>query len=82
MYLFYGLVALGVKPTIFARHVTTIQIAQMVAGTAVSLYTLMRLPDCRTSWENAAGSLVMYVSYLVLFVIFYVQTYCRKQKAE
>jgi hypothetical protein len=75
MYLFYGFVALGVRPSWFAEYITILQIVQMVAGMAVSLYTLVNKPECKTSWENAVGSVIMYMSYLLLFVRFYLETY-------
>jgi elongation of very long chain fatty acids protein 6 len=84
MYLFYGFVALGVRPSWFARYITIIQIAQMVFGMAISLYTLANIPECKTSWENGVSSSAMYTSYMFLFVRFYHETYCgeRRQKTD
>ena len=83
MYMFYGFVALGARPSWFARYITTLQIAQMVIGTVSSLYTMANVHECRVRWEFAVGSVVMYASYLLLFVRFYVETYCEgRQKTD
>jgi elongation of very long chain fatty acids protein 6 len=84
MYAFYGFVALGFRPSWFAKYVTMIQIAQMIVGMAISSYTLASVPECKTSWENGVGSVAMYASYLILFVQFYQETYCgeRRQKMD
>ena len=115
MYWFYALAALGMRPSTYAISITAGQIAQMVVGTAVTLYVtydklvwhpvqqvdfsfsmpaFIDLPkedtdeSCHVSSGNAVAGLVMYSSYLLLFVHFFWEAYLKprapgeKAKAE
>jgi elongation of very long chain fatty acids protein 6 len=82
MYGYYFLMAAGIKPKAFkAVYITVAQISQMVVGVAVTLmgcYVLwVKKPamPCLLSTDNNVAALIMYGSYLVLFVQFFLQRY-------
>jgi elongation of very long chain fatty acids protein 6 len=82
MYGYYFLMAVGIKPKAFkAVYITVAQISQMVVGVIVTLlgcYVLwVRKPEgsCFLSTDNNVAALIMYGSYLVLFVQFFLQRY-------
>ena len=57
------------------------QIAQMIIGFAVNLYAFQckrRRQQCDLGWEVIFFSFVIYGSYLVLFLIFFVKAYLTK----
>jgi len=81
MYFYYFLMAVGVKPKAFkAVYITVAQISQMVVGvslTVVGCYLLWwkPVPDCFLTTDNNVAALVMYGSYLFLFLQFFIGRY-------
>lgn len=81
MYFYYFLMAVKLKPKWFnSIWITVSQISQMVVGVAVTAMGFI-LPrqyareDCAIKPENNAAALIMYGSYLLLFVQFFIQRY-------
>ena len=82
MYLYFAMTQWGSATKKFARKfsklITTLQILQMVVGIAVTvsamIYITIGVP-CYTSLANSVLGLMMYASYLVLFVQLYVSNY-------
>lgn len=63
-----------------AMSVTVIQIAQMYIGLIINIWGMAGKlgwteVDCNRSWNNIFWALLMYSSYLVLFVKFFVKSY-------
>jgi elongation of very long chain fatty acids protein 6 len=82
MYGYYFLMAAGMKPKAFkAVYITVAQISQMIVGVVVTLMGCYVLwfrgyePPCMLSVDNNVAALLMYGSYLVLFVQFFLQRY-------
>jgi len=86
MYFYYFLMAVNLKPKAFkAVYITLAQISQMVVGTALTTmgcyYLWWNTPNdgsgvtCWLTWDNNIAGLVMYGSYLLLFVQFFFQRY-------
>lgn len=82
LYSYYFLMAIRHKPKWFKPVVITLaQISQMVVGvvvTAVSFYYYKQDPDCYVRVENIGSALIMYGSYLLLFVEFFIRRYYGK----
>jgi hypothetical protein len=82
MYGYYFLMAIRHKPNWFKPFVITLaQISQMVVGiavTAVSFYYYKQDPGCYVRVENIGSALIMYGSYLLLFVEFFLGRYYGK----
>lgn len=82
MYGYYFLMAVRLKPKAFkAVYITVAQISQMVVGVVVTIigcYVLwVRKPqgECYLTADNNIAALIMYGSYLMLFVQFFLQRY-------
>ena len=79
MYTYYALKALKFKvwrPV--AMFITTAQLAQMVMGAAVNIWAYQVKQagnECHVSYENIKISLLMYISYFVLFARFFRRAY-------
>jgi len=87
MYTYYGLRALGVKiPKPLAVLITSSQILQMFVGLYVNLYSAYAKFvgwDCGArSNANLIFALLMYLSYFVLFVQFFMKAYLRPAKRD
>jgi elongation of very long chain fatty acids protein 6 len=87
MYFYYFLMAVHMKPKAFqAVYITAAQISQMVVGviiTTIGCYLLWveGPPDnCWLTPDNNVAALVMYGSYLFLFLEFFWQRYNKKSK--
>jgi elongation of very long chain fatty acids protein 6 len=85
MYFYYFLMAMHIKPKWLNPVVITMaQISQMVVGVAVTLaalYYKMTSSSCAVlTKENNAAALIMYGSYLCLFLQFFVARYLRAPK--
>lgn len=83
MYFYYLLSDLGVNVRPVAIYITTLQILQMVAGTAVcawGVYQHLVLGDtsCPTPLRAHAWGLAMYLLYFVLFADFFIKRYIKK----
>ena len=74
MYFYYALTSLGLAPP-WGSAVTLLQIAQMVAGCALCAYSAAVGCEARGS---LAAAVLLYASYLVLFVQFFVARPGRK----
>ena len=84
MYFYYFLMAVKCKPKAFkALYITIFQISQMVVGvvvTATGSYVLWvkQVDPCWLSDDNNVAALIMYGSYLILFLDFFFQRYRMK----
>jgi elongation of very long chain fatty acids protein 6 len=86
MYSYYALQAAGVKvPRFFAMPLTVMQIMQMFGGMYV--IAVSGIEDlsgnnstCPNSRRTLISGFVMYASYMVLFVNFFVQSYIVNKK--
>ncbi len=83
MYAYYAYRASGRRlPRWIARSITTIQLSQMFIGLFINYlagYSLWVGKSCQTNWFNISLSLIMYVSYVILFANFYYWTYIYKK---
>jgi len=79
MYSYYFLMACGIKvPRGWAKYVTYIQILQMVIGifTVLSHFVFWtRVPNCDGSIKDFGFAFLIYCSYLVLFLKFFIGKY-------
>jgi len=86
MYSYYALKALRVKvPKFIAMIITSLQLAQMVMGTAVNIWAYQVKQDgneCHVSVENIKISLAMYSSYFILFAQFFYRVYFQKPRED
>jgi len=86
MYTYFALRALRVRVPSFVRmSVTSLQILQMIVGLVVSACAFVIKQsgsDCHQSYENAVAAILMYGSYLVLFVQFFYQQYAAPAKKK
>jgi elongation of very long chain fatty acids protein 6 len=81
MYFYYFLMAVKCKPKWFnSMYITVAQISQMVVGVGTSILGFILAPtytsECWFTRENNTGAMIMYGSYLALFVQFFLQRYC------
>jgi len=93
MYYYYFRMAQGIRPK-FAKIITQIQLTQMALGmaeTAVFYYFHKQDPSCDGGkgirergllYTNYAATGGMYLSYFVLFALFYIERYCNPKKGE
>jgi len=78
MYFYYFLMAVKCKPKwMNPLFITLTQITQMVAGVFVTFSTIYFLSEgnCSADLTNLKGTLVLYASYLVLFLNFFFERY-------
>ncbi|ORC86305.1 fatty acid elongase [Trypanosoma theileri] len=92
MYFYFAMCACGFKKTMrkVAPLITMMQILQMVVGTGVtgySLYSVYLIPAeaesgqrCHVSKSSARMGFLMYVSYLYLFSVMFVNSYLTPKK--
>merc|ERR1719281_1982151 len=79
MYCWYGLAAAGYKPTRYmSQMVTVLQIAQMVIVSILAFYTFFDSACSNHIYATTSG-IMIYGSYLFLFVKFFISAYCRKR---
>lgn len=79
MYTYYAISQTRYKRYVssISHNITFLQIAQMIVG--ISLVAVPLLDDrCGADRTNIKLALVMYFSYFILFVRFYVKSYCQK----
>ena len=87
MYFYYFLMAVHMKPKWFQPvWITVAQISQMVVGVSVTVagcYLLLveKPENCWLRAENNYAALIMYGSYLFLFLEFFLQRYFKKPKS-
>lgn len=80
MYSYYAARAAGLRvPRPCAMIITVTQILQMVMGlTVVGLvYLWLHEEHCQSSMDNITWGSLMYLSYLVLFSLFFYNTYLK-----
>jgi len=88
MYFYYFLMAVGMKPKAFkAVYITMAQISQMVVGVSLTVIGCYLLwfnpqPNCFLTPDNNVAALVMYGSYLFLFMQFFVGRYFRSSSSK
>mmetsp|Transcript_11101 Transcript_11101/g.24852 ORF Transcript_11101/g.24852 Transcript_11101/m.24852 type:complete len:328 (+) Transcript_11101:135-1118(+) len=81
MYFYYFLMAVRAKPKWFnAMYITVAQISQMVVGVAATvacnyLFFVVKPHNCYLSGDNNIAALIMYGSYLALFLQFFLGRY-------
>lgn len=80
MYMWYALAAARMKPASFSMAITILQIAQMLVGCGVSFLTFYWNDNCENHWSVRWYGIIMYGSYLLLFVRFFLKAYCCKAK--
>uniref|UniRef100_A0A3Q1I8A4 Elongation of very long chain fatty acids protein n=1 Tax=Anabas testudineus TaxID=64144 RepID=A0A3Q1I8A4_ANATE len=85
MYTYYAARAAGLwVPRPFAMLITASQILQMVMGLLIQglVYHWMHEVHCPSQVENIAWGSLMYFSYLILFALFFYDTYLRGSSGE
>lgn len=79
MYSYFALKSIKIRiPQFISMFITTLQILQMAVATAICVnITQIKLSggNCEQSLGNVAIALLMYLSYFVLFVHFFYQSY-------
>ena len=79
MYGYYFLMAIKMKPKwLNAMFITTAQISQMVVGVIVTIFAFYFYnteKECNIQKENNIAAFLMYGSYLVLFMQFFIARY-------
>ena len=84
MYFYYFLTSLGYRPR-WGKLVTVLQIAQMIAGTCLTIYhgyLSHYVPNCYCHKKSHTLSFLMYGIYLYLFVTFFVSRYNIQSRKE
>lgn len=84
MYFYYFLMAVKLKPKWFnSYYITVAQISQMVVGVIVTVLGFIIPPmygkECALKKENNIAALIMYGSYLLLFLQFFFKRYTTKK---
>lgn len=87
MYTYYFILATGRKlPAICAKAMTVLQLSQMfvaIIATLGSMWMVMvRGESCRFQYNVFYATIVMYVSYAILFMNYFYQRYIRKKPAK
>mmetsp|Transcript_3190 Transcript_3190/g.8830 ORF Transcript_3190/g.8830 Transcript_3190/m.8830 type:complete len:300 (-) Transcript_3190:253-1152(-) len=87
MYFYYFLMAVKCKPKWFnSMYITVSQISQMVVGVIVTILGFVLPPfyegECRIKKENNIAALIMYGSYLLLFLQFFFKRYSSVPKKQ
>jgi hypothetical protein len=80
MYFYYFLMAVKYKPKWFnSMWITVSQISQMVVGVTVTVLNIILPPlhhkECHVKKENNVAAMIMYGSYLMLFLEFFFKRY-------
>jgi len=82
MYAWYGLAAIRLKPTRYlSQAVTVLQIVQMVFGSILAVYVSVQ-PTCENHVYATRTGILIYGSYLVLFVKFFINAYYLRPKKK
>ena len=83
MYLHYAIRAYGIRlPTWTSQIVTVLQLLQMLVGIVcnlVAIRVVMRGEPCMMNWNAFNLAMIMYGSYAVLFLNFFIHRYCCKK---
>lgn len=82
MYTYYTLAALGYRlPKQMAMLITTLQISQMLMGAYVIFHSYRQKSigvKCNITNDTAIYGMIMYLSYFVLFALFFYNAYFKK----
>jgi elongation of very long chain fatty acids protein 6 len=68
-------------PRFIQQSITFLQLIQMTIGCIVNVIAYKYIQDgyyCMTSYSNIIISLVLYITYLILFAYFFYSTYLQK----
>merc|ERR1711964_646295 len=79
MYTWYALAAAKLKPAGFAIMITVFQIWQMFIGSFATGYMVYKsfIGQCQSNhWMVQWAGVLMYGSYLYLFIRFFIKKYC------
>ena len=83
MYTYFMLKSLGVNlPLVFARSITILQLSQFFMGLLCIVVVAMRLwqgKECNTTETSTIVGLIIYGSYLVLFLKFFYHRYVKRR---
>jgi len=80
MYSYYAACAYGARFSNLTRlSITSLQILQMVLGVLITLHNMVY---CNTHPENYICALVMYASYMALFVKLFIDSYVGKRERK
>ncbi|XP_066521961.1 elongation of very long chain fatty acids protein 6-like isoform X2 [Hoplias malabaricus] len=85
MYSYYAAKAASVRlPRVCAMFITTLQILQMAMGLTVLalVYHWYHEVHCASNMHNIVWGSLMYLSYLVLFALFFYQSYLKRAKGK
>ncbi len=86
MYGYFALRAARFRvPRFLQRSITLLQLLQMIIGCIVNIIAYKYKQNgyyCMTSDNNIIISLVLYITYLILFAQFFYSTYFSKAKAR
>ena len=85
MYSYYTAKAAGLRlPKPCAMIITTLQILQMAMGLTILAFVYQWHHDvqCPSSMNNIVSGSLMYLSYLVLFALFFYQSYLKREKSK
>lgn len=86
MYTYFALKALGVKlPSVIAKSITALQLSQFFMGLLCIVVAAVRLrlgKECFTTETCVVVGLIIYGSYLVLFLNFFYRRYIIKSKPK
>jgi elongation of very long chain fatty acids protein 6 len=83
MYFYYFLMAIKIRPP-WAMMVTFLQISQMFVGVAFTIlgFIYVGTDNCTISHSNNMAAFLMYGSYLVLFLQFFISRYFVKSSKK
>jgi len=80
MYGYYAATCLGFKNGLIAISITAMQILQMLVGVAL---LALKTATCNiTFWQNVAFGWLIYGSYLLLFIKYFIGRYCKKKHTK
>ena len=87
MYSYYALKAIRFSvPKWFSKTLTMLQIAQMFWGIVITIsayyYVHIAQIECNVTTSNLKLSALMYLSYLILFVNFFKQSYLSNERVN
>lgn len=85
MYTYYFFTAINMRSLVkpFAKFITTLQIAQMVMGLVVSIFSMFWTDSsCNVNPANARLGLAMYLAYFVLFSLLFKKLYLSKGRGK
>jgi elongation of very long chain fatty acids protein 6 len=86
MYTYYALKSMKVSvPKILSKSITSLQLLQMAIGCVINYWAFFlkkRNDACGVSYECITFSLVMYISYFLLFAQFFINAYLSKAKKK